>query len=155
VFHSTNPSFFGRPASVLSESRQLRLSVLELRRVCVSLMGRMPRAFVDADAGLSDLFRRLSVYFDIAENDAHFQAIAEECPSLRDRASAIGKEHEDLKHSVSSLRDLASRANATRLAKHIGSVLDRLEQHEIAETELLQDFFRRSGEGEVISEVTP
>src|ERR1051325_4676206 len=135
MFHSMNPSLFGRPASVLSESRRLRSSVLELRRVCVSLMGRTPRAFVEADAGLTDLFRRLSVYFDIAENEAYFHAIAEECPSLRDRSSAVGREHEDLKHSVSSLRDLACHANATRLAKHIGSVLDRLEQHENAETE--------------------
>ena len=146
MFHSTNPSLFGRPASVLSESRGLRLSVLELRRVCVSLMGRTPRAFVEADTGLSDLFTRLSVYFDIAENDANFQAIAQECPSLRDRASAVGREREDLKQSVSSLRDLAWHANATRLARHIGSVLDRLEHHENAETELLRDFFLRNGE---------
>jgi hypothetical protein len=146
VFHSKNPSLFGRPASVLAESLGLRLSVLELRRVCVSLMGRTPRAFVEADSGLADLFSRLSIYFDIAENDAYFQAMTLECPGLRDRANALGREHEDLKCSVGSLRDLAWSANATRLAKHIGSVLDRLQQHENAEAELLQDFFVRSGE---------
>ena len=148
MFHSTNPSLFGRPAPVLSGSRELRLSVLELRRVCVSLMGRTPRAFVEADTALTDLFSRLSVYFEAVENNAYFHTIAQECPSLRDRASAVEGEHENLKQSVSSLRDLAWNANATRLARHIGSVLDRLEQHENAETELLQDFFLRAG-GEV------
>jgi len=146
MFQSTNRSLFGRPASVLSESRGLRLSVLALRRVCVSLMGRTPRAFVEAGSGLSELSNRLSAYFNVVDNNAHFRAIAKECPSLRDRASVVEKEHEDLKQSVTSLRDLAWHANATRLAKHIGSVLDRFEQHEDAETELLQDFFLRAGE---------
>jgi len=109
-------------------------------------MGRTPRAFVEADSALTDLSSRLSVYFDVVMNNAHFQAIALECPSLRDRASAVGREHEELKQSVGSLRDLAWHANATRLAKHIGSLLDRLEQHEDNEAELLQDFFIRAGE---------
>ena len=148
MFHSTNPSLFGRPASVLSESHGLRLSVSELRRVCMSLMSRTPRAFGEADSGLSELSSRLSAYFNVVESNAHFRAIAEECPSLRNRASAVEKEHEDLKQSVTWLRDLALHANATRLARRIGSVLDRLEQHEHAEKELLQDFFLRAGEAE-------
>ncbi len=146
MFHSANPTLFGRQAIVRSEYRGLRLSVLELRRICVSLMGRTPRAFVEADGALSDLSSRLSVYFDAVENHTYFETIGQECPSLQGRAGAVWKEHEDLKQSVSSLRDLAWHANATRLARHIGSVLDRLEQHENAETELLQDFFLRAGE---------
>jgi hypothetical protein len=109
-------------------------------------MGRTPRAFVEADSGLTDLFGRLSVYFDAVENHTYFETIGQECPSLRGRATAVQKEREDLKEVVSSLRDLAWHANATRLARHIGSVLDRLAQHENAETELLQDFFLRAGE---------
>jgi hypothetical protein len=109
-------------------------------------MGRTPRAFVEADDALSDLSSRLSLYFDVVQNQTYFETIRRECPSLQGRAGAVEKEHADLKESVSSLRDLAWHANATRLARHIGSVLDRLEQNENAETELLQDFFLRVGE---------
>src|ERR1041385_4548496 len=82
MFHSTNPSLFGRPATVRAECRGLRLTVLELRRVCVSLMGRTPRAFVEANCGLSDLFNRLAVCFDAVENHTYFETIRRECPSL-------------------------------------------------------------------------
>lgn len=146
MFHSVNPSFFGRPLGVISGSRSLRSTVSELRGVCLSLMGRTPRAFVDAHRALSDLSVRLSGYFDSHESAEHFKAIAEECPSLRARADTVEQGHEDLKESVTLLRDLVRHANASRLARRIGRVLDRLEQHEHAESELLQEFFLRAGE---------
>lgn len=146
MFHSSNPTLFGRPMSVLAESRALRSTVSELRSVCLSLMGRTPRAFVDADRALTDFSGRLSSYFDAKESSAHFRTIVEECPSLGERASSVVQNHESLKQSVSWVLGLTARANATRLARHIGTVLDKFERHEDAESELLQDFFLMAGE---------
>ncbi len=146
MFHSSNPSLFGRPTSVRSESRALRSTVSELRSVCVSLLGRGPRAFVDADRALADFAGRLSTYFDAGQAAPYFKTIVEECPSLGARATSIERDHQHLKQSVDWVRGLTNRANPTRLARHIGTVLDRFEEHEDAEKALLQDFFLRAGE---------
>jgi hypothetical protein len=146
MFHSSNPSFFGRPTGVSSESLALRSTVSELRGVCLSLLRRGPRAFVDADRALADFAGRLSSYFDAGQGAPYFKTIVEVCPSLGARATSIEQDHEALMQSVDWVRGLTARANATRLARHIGGVLDRFEEHERAETALLQDFFLCAGE---------
>jgi hypothetical protein len=146
MFHSSNPSLFGRSMDVASQSHELRSTVSKLRSVCLSLLGREPPAFASARLGLSDLAGHMSVYFDTEKSAAHFKAIVEECPSLEAQARSVERNREDLKQSVAWLGGLVSHANATRLARHIGSLLDRFEKHEHTENELLQDFFRKSGE---------
>lgn len=154
MFHSSNPSLFGRPTSVRSESGALRSTVSELRRICLALLSRGPRAFVDADRALAEFAGRLSSYFDAGQATPYFKIIVEECPSLGARATSLEQDHESLKQSVDWVRGLSTRANPTRLARHIGGVLDRFEEHEHAETALLQDFFLRAGE-EANREVRP
>lgn len=146
MFHSLNPSLFGRAADIASESRELRGTVSKLRSVCMSLLGREPRALAEARLSLSDLGRHLSAYFDANTSAGHFRAIVDECPSLEARAGSVERDRGDLKLSVIWLGDLVKHANATRIARHIGSLLDRFETHEQAERELLQDFFRSLGE---------
>ena len=152
MFHSTNPSLFGRPDGVLSRVYALRASVITLRGVSVSLRGENSRAYVAAGRALGDFSATLSTYFDAEENGGYFAGIVDDCPDFKSRISSPEETHGHLRESIASVRRMATRAERSQmpaLARHIDRILDDLERHEHAENELLQDFFLNDdGSGE-------
>ena len=148
MFHSTNPSLFGRPEGVLSTVYALRASVGTLRDVSMSLRGEKSQAYVAAGRALGDFSATLSTYFDAEENGGYFAGIVDDCPDFKSRISGLEETHEHLRDSIASARRMADRTEQSQmpaLARHIDCILSDLARHEHAENELLQDFFMNDG----------
>ena len=150
MFHSSNPSLFGRPEGVLSEVQALRGTLSELRTVCVSLSEKQPDAVEAATRMLSTLAEHLSIYFDSGSHTAYFKVMTDECPSLAETIAKLASSRARLRDSVAwvqGLADQVTRPNTPLLGRHIVYILDAIVGHEHAEKELLQQFFLRAGEG--------
>jgi hypothetical protein len=150
MFHSSNPSLFGRPAGVLSEVQALRGTLSELRTVCISLSEKQPDAVQAATRMLSSLAEHLSIAFDSGSHTAYFKVMTDECPSLAEPITKLARSRARLRDSVAWVQGLAdhvTQSNTPLLGRHIVHILDALVGHEQAENELLQQFFLRAGEG--------
>jgi hypothetical protein len=146
MFHSFNPSLFGRPSGVLAETRALESSIAALRAVSVSLRELKDSARDDAGPVLADFAARLSVYFDAEEGGGYFETIAGGNSQLQSRVADLGDVHEKLRDSVSSARRKAhssSDYDMANLGGHIDRIIDEFERHEDEERALLQEFFLR------------
>jgi len=147
MFHSSNPTLFGRPNGVLAETEALWRTLAGLRRVSGALLGSASQATIEARRLLATFSTNLSTYFDTAESRGYFGTIVAECPDLEDRVTAIGQAREDLQTSVTSVRRLAFRTeDSAELGRRIGGVVEGFEKHEHSESELLRRFFL-GGEG--------
>ena len=148
MFHSSNPSLFGRPDSVLRGSRSIEYTVSELRGACTLLSSNVPHAFSATLHLLTYFSRQLSSYFDGAESSNHFDAIATGCPSLARRARVVERDHEALRKSFAAVEKVGGleKVCTLGLARHVTNLLDLFEEHEDAERLLLQDFFVRVGD---------
>ena len=145
MFHSSNPSLFGRPDSVLSRSQVLHSIATDLRRACASLKtNSLPNSFSTAVRLLSDFSKELSGYFDEGSSAAHFDAIAIECPSLEPRARVLANGQDDLRESFTAAKKLGGsdeKICTLGFSLHIGDLLDDFDEHESEERQLLQDYF--------------
>jgi hypothetical protein len=149
MFHSSNPSLFGRPASVLCGANALQSTVFELRGACASLSSNAPHAFLSTFRLLSDFAGQLSGYFEATGSADHFDAISEECPNLGPRARVVQQGHEELRVSVAAAKSLGRGPDTIctlGFSRHVGRLLDDFEEHEHAERRLLQDFFLSAGD---------
>jgi len=149
MFHTTNPTLFGRPQGVLSRRRALQSTLSDLRTANSCLSSNLPDAFFATLRLMSDFSSQLSGYFEVTESEGHFNAIARECPSLERRARVLEQAHDRLKESfATAISPAAGREKVCTLAlsARIDGLLDDFEQHEQAEGELLRDFFQRAGE---------
>ncbi|HEX4337823.1 MAG TPA: hypothetical protein VH062_18060 [Polyangiaceae bacterium] len=142
MFHSSNPTLFGRPEGVLAETEALHSTLAGLRRVSNSLIGNVAQARIEARRLLATFSSVLARYFNGAESGAYFGAILAEYPHLAKRVSALGSSRADLQGSVTSVRRLAFRdADTAELGRRIDGVIDVFEEHERSEAALLRDFF--------------
>jgi hypothetical protein len=144
-----NPTLFGRPEGVQSQTVALQSTLCDLRAANSCLSNNLPDAFFATLRLLSDFSRQLSAYFDAAECKNYFNTIASECPTLERRARLLERAHQRLKASFASAGAPArgrEKICTLSLATRIDVLLDDFERHELAEGELLQEFFRRSGE---------
>ena len=146
MFHSANPSLFGRTEGVLGASEALRRTIGGLRRVSHELAGDAGPATIEARRLLAALSTSLSSCFDATEANGYFAAILAACPSLAERVRALCKDRARLQLSVTAVRRLAFRTtDAAALGLRIGGVLEGFEEHERSECELLQQFFLAGG----------
>lgn len=146
MFHSsTNPSLFGRPSGASAIVRELTSTADALRDLAVSLTTDDSDAAGGASRKLSDFEGRLSAYFDAEEGCGYFATLGQTDETFRTRVDAFQRTRSDLRHTVACLRRLARStvvADACDLGHRIGDVVDEFDRHEVAEAELLQDFFR-------------
>jgi hypothetical protein len=151
MFHATNPSYFGRPSSVLDASLELTSTVDSLRDISLrDVSEARPEDDNDDSDGrtgvsdtLSDFSAQLSLYFDAEENSGYFAALGAKNGGFRARVDALEQTHDDLRVSVASLRHLAHSTVASDrydLGRRIASVVDEFSRHEVDEATLLQDF---------------
>lgn len=146
MFHSSNPTLFGRTGGVLGESEALRRTIGGLRRVSHELSENMAPATIEARRLLAALSTSLSRYFDASEASGYFATILAACPGLVERISTLCEDRERLQFSVTSVRRLAFRTtDAAELVLGIDGVLEGFEEHERSERELLQRFFLAGG----------
>lgn len=149
MFHSSNPSLFGRPHEVLAETQALSATLSELRRACDSLSGKDSNAIVATMRILSQLATHLSVCLDTRAHRGYFEAIAEECPSLEESITMLASGRDRLRDSVAwtqRLADHCTQANTPLFGRHVRHLIDTITGHEDAERELLRQFFLRAGE---------
>jgi hypothetical protein len=144
MFHSSHPTLFGRPAGVHSETEALRSTIAGLRRVSAFPLSYTPQATIETQSLLSDFSAALSTYFDAEEASGYFGMMTAEYPGLERQVVVLQQAHVDFRDAVASLRQLARDGTETAdLARRIGIVIDDFEQHEHAESDLLDDFFLR------------
>jgi hypothetical protein len=147
MFHSSNPSLFGRPSSVVKEMRALESAVTALREVGGSLRrGVVPVRGRRAHRALMCLSAHLAAYLDAEEGSGYLGAIASQSADLQSRVSALEGAHERLRHTVSSAAERAStlrNAEAPELGRCLAGIVHDLEEHDETERILLQDFFVR------------
>ena len=146
MFHSANPSVFGRTDGAPGESESLRRTVGALRRVSHELSGNMSPATVEARRLLAALSTSLSRYFDATEANGYFATILGACPGLVERIRALCEDRARLQLSVRSARRLAFRTrDPAELGLGINGVLEGFDAQERSECELLQRFFLAGG----------
>jgi hypothetical protein len=146
MFHSSNPTLFGRTEGVLGESELLSRTIGGLRRNSHELAENVDQANIEARRLLATLSTSLSAYFDAVEANGYFATIVADCPGLGQRVQALCEAREHLQLSVTSARRLAfCTTDAAELGQRIGGVLDGLEAHERSERDLLQRFFLSGG----------
>ena len=146
MFHSANPTLFGRTEGVLGESEALWRTIGGLRRVSRELSENRGPATIEARRLLAALSTSLSNYFDAREANGYFATILAACPGFVERVSALCEDRERLQLSVTSARRLAFRTtDAPELGLRIGCLLECVEEHERGECELLQRFFLADG----------
>lgn len=144
MFHSSNPTLFGRPSGVLAQAESLRTTIVALRSLSSALIDEKPEGRGEARRLLSDFSATLSMYFDVAEGSRYFRAAVADCPMLEAEVARLGRGHDSLRDSVASLRRLAHDGTATaELGRGIVRVIDEFEQRETAENALLQQVFSR------------
>lgn len=146
MFHSANPTLFGRTEGVLGESEALWRTIGGLRRVSHQLSEHTGTATIEARRLLAALSTSLSNYFDATEANGYFATILAACPGLVERVRELCEDRELLQLSITSVRRLAFRtADAAELSVRIDGVLEGFEEHERSECELLQRFFLAGG----------
>ena len=146
MFHSFNPTLFGRTEGVLGQSAVLWRTIGSLRRVSHELSENVGQATIEARRLLAALSTSLSTYFDATESNGYFATITADCPSLVERVRALSEGRERLQLSVTSVRRLAFRTtDAAELGFRIDGVLEDFDEHERSECELLQRFFLAGG----------
>lgn len=142
MFHSANPTLFGRTDGVVGESETIWRTVAGLRRVSHELSELGGPATIEARRLLAALSTSLSSYFDTTESNGYFATILAACPGLVERVQSLCEERERLQLSVTSVRRLAFKTtDAAELGLGIDGVLEGFEEHERSECDLLQRFF--------------
>ena len=146
MFHSSNPTLFGRTEGVIGESAVLWRTIGGLRRISHELSENVDDANIEARRLLATLSTSLSTYFDTTEAQGYFATIVADCPGLLQLVGTLSDARERLKLSVTSARRLAFRTtDAAELGQQIDLVLDGFEEHEHSERDLLQRFFLYGG----------
>jgi hypothetical protein len=146
MFHSSNPTLFGRTEGVLGETEDLRRTIGGLRRISRELSENVDHANIEARRLLAALSTSLSTYFDATEANGYFATIVADCPGLGDCVRGLCEARGRLQLSVTSVRRLAFRTTDTaELGLRIDGVLEGFEEHERSECELLQRFFLAGG----------
>lgn len=144
MFHSAQPSLFGRPNAVVMESELLRSTISRLRRLSTSRFKDARHAMTETRTLLSEFSARISSYFDAEESGGYYGTISMDCPGLVPKVAELEQAHTHLRHAVASLRRLIRDGTVVAdVGRRIGLVMDDFEALEHAEKDLIQEFFLR------------
>lgn len=144
MFHSNNPTLFGRPARIVAGTEALRLTIDRLRRVSHSLLGHVPEGAVEARSLLSDFAAQVSDYLDAEDTSGYHGTIRAGHPGTERHVDGLERGHDELRDSVAAIRRFARDGGEGReLGHRIDELVADFERKEHAENELLQEFFLR------------
>jgi hypothetical protein len=138
------PHLFGRFTTVLRGHADLQATLKLLRSMCAAIEDQPER--LTEELTPSHLLRRfrdeLTAHFAAEESYAHFGAIVEEEPGLATSIAELRHEHLLILRALDMLSNLAiDELRWSHLPRPTRELLQRLEQHERAETLLLRQLF--------------
>ncbi len=144
MFHSNNPTLFGRPSGIATGAVALRSTIVRLRALSRSLASGVPHQAAEARELLSDFAAQLSVYFDAEETGSYYGTILAGRSGPEGKAAGLERGHDVLRDLVASVRRFARDGGESReLGRRIALVVDDFERQEHEENDLLQEFFLR------------
>lgn len=144
MFHSNNPTLFGRPNGIVTGAFALRSTIARLRALSRSLATDVPHEAAEARELLSGFADQLSGYFDAEETGSYYGTILAGHPGPDAKAEGLERGHDVLRDLVASVRRFARDGGESReLGRRIDLVVDDFERQEHEENDLLQEFFLR------------
>jgi hypothetical protein len=87
---------------------------------------------------LNDFSNALALHFEDEETDPAFHDLVEQRPDLRSQVERLGLQHRSMLVDLDALRAGLGRYTTHELTTALSALLQRLDAHERAETELLQ-----------------
>lgn len=138
------PPLFGRLTMVLNDHRQLEVTLVSLRRMCVQVEsgGGGPASELDPAALIGSLIQSLSAHFAVEESPGYFGTVVSDRPALAEAVAELTAEHSEMLVTLRALHAVsASEASWQELPVPLLELVDRLERHERAETRLMREFF--------------
>jgi hypothetical protein len=144
MFHSNNPTLFGRPSDIVTGTLTLRSTIAKMRALSRSLASDVPHEAAEVRELLSGFAEQLSVYFDAEEAGSYYGTILVGHPGPEGKAAGLERGHDVLRDLVASVRRFARDGGESReLGRRIDLVVDDFERQEHEENDLLQEFFLR------------
>jgi hypothetical protein len=136
--------------AVLGENAELMKEAAGLQWLCRALIqGSLPGGF-ELEKRLEEFEERLLLHFAAEEAEEFFGTLMTDQPSFLQRAAEAEAEHAELLLELDELLDTGqAEAPSRELAVRLLRFLERLDAHEHAEKELLQDLvlLEEGGEG--------
>lgn len=136
--------------AVLVENAELMKESAGLKWLCRALIqGSLPGG-LELEKRLEEFEEKLLVHFASEEAEEFFGTLMTDQPSFLQRAAEVEAEHAELLLELDAVLDCAQAESPSReLAARLLRFLERLDAHEHAETELLQDLvlLEEGGEG--------
>lgn len=135
---------------ILDHVKQALRITLEWKAPAIS----MPRKMSSVQFTMKSFARHLKRMLELEERDGYLAVVLEEKPNLDGRIKRLKQEHrefqkrlEDLGPEISSLTVLPE-DQFEYVCSQIAELLDRVDQHDVAEIELIQDTLMHDEGGE-------
>ncbi len=135
---------------ILDHVKQALRITLEWKAPTVS----MPRKMSSVQFTVKSFARHLRRMMDLEERDGYLTVVVEEKPNLDTRIKRLQRDHrdfrkllEEMEPAIASLTALPE-AQFDDVCSQISELLDRVDQHDLAEIELLQDTLLHDEGGE-------
>lgn len=143
-FPASMPSLFGRGTVLLQDHDQLRATLRELKALCAAIEdGRLaPQGALVPQRLFETLNSDLSQHFGAEESEDYFGTVMTEEPELKAAIEALKAEHATILGAVDMLVRLSvDPSRWSHLPGPTRLLVEQLERHEGAESELLRSFF--------------
>jgi hypothetical protein len=144
------PTLFGRLTSLECEHEHLRTHLERVRALCAALSGRIDTPLPSDEERLRLIVEwqtQLSRHFEAEESPRYFGTLVADRPELIPRIGELRADHAAMLDSLRLLTTLAKEAIESRaFAVRALHLIEQLERHERAESELMREFFEQGGE---------
>jgi hypothetical protein len=141
------PTLFGRLSILLGSHERQTVTLENLRAMCNAIeAGQSLPAALQPHRLLAELGCELSAHFSAEEGPAHFGTMARMRPDLLPRVVDLKADHARLQRALARVELLATdKDRLTELPPLVSALLAELGDHERAEGELMEEFFRSAG----------
>ncbi|HET9956624.1 MAG TPA: hemerythrin domain-containing protein [Polyangiaceae bacterium] len=137
------PELFGRVTAILSDHKNLRQTIGRLRQMCALLEQRPPTLAPEFEPSglLEGLHEDLVAHFAAEESEGYFGTVEAERPALAAQISELKSQHAVFLKELGNLREMAQTTERwLELSAGTRSLVEQLESHERAESQLLHGF---------------
>ena len=135
---------------ILDHVKQALRITLEWKAPAIS----MPRKMSSVQFTMKSFARHLKRMLELEERDGYLAVVLEEKPNLDGRIRRLKREHQEFQERLEELAPEISSLTALPddqfefVCSQIAELLDRVDQHDVAEIELIQDTLLHDEGGE-------